>query len=97
MKWSVWERDEERERETKINSLWSMVWERAHEREREKDIEKRMRGVKEKSEKEKMVEWRRGSVCMIKGAKRIIIKRQGGKIMYGAVLASIHAFYSLGG
>lgn len=56
-----------------------------------------MRGVKEKSEKEKMVEWRRSSVGMIKGAKRIIIKRQGGKIMYGAVLASIHAFYSLGG
>lgn len=30
-----------------------------------------------------------------KKARRIIIKRQGGKITHGAALASIHAFYSL--
>lgn len=32
---------------------------------------------------------------MIKETEGIIIKRQGGKITYGAALASIHAFYSL--
>lgn len=50
-------------------------------RRREREVGEERRSVKE---------------GMIKRARRIIIKRQGGKIMYGVVLASIHAFYSLG-